>query len=108
DAYDCLDRAASLHQSRDAAAFDRGGEEGRDRAFLAIGVAQPDHQRAEQTRHNDETHVATILSQPFAILSEASTHAFGRWRQTRPLRLMPDTPALRHLCRDLHASNVVL
>ena len=75
DADHCLDRAAGLHQSRDTAAFDRGSEEGRDRAFLAVGVAQPDYQRTKQTRHNYEAHVAIILSQPFAVLLEASTHA---------------------------------
>jgi hypothetical protein len=33
---------------------------------VAIGVAQPKYQRAKQSSHNSETHVAIILSQsPF-------------------------------------------
>src|SRR6516225_5707189 len=67
DANDGLDGAAGLYQSSDAAAFDRGGEEGRDRAFVAIGVAQPKYQRAKQSSHNGETHVAIILSQSLTL-----------------------------------------
>jgi hypothetical protein len=57
---------------------------------LPIGVAQPDYQGTQQTRHNNETHVAIILSQPFAALSSASTQAFG-YSNLR----VPDTLALR-------------
>src|SRR5262249_34235116 len=60
DANDRLDSAAGLHQSRNVAAFDWGGEEGRDRALLAIGVAEPENECAKQNCY-EEAHVAAIL-----------------------------------------------
>src|SRR5262249_30897013 len=67
DADDCLDGAAGLHKSSNAAPFDGGSEEARHRSFLAVRVPKPDHQRAEKRSHNDETHVAIILSQPLTL-----------------------------------------
>src|SRR5258708_37751663 len=56
DADNGLDGAAGLHQGRDTAAFDRGGEEGLGRASLAVCVAKARSQRAQQNGRRGESH----------------------------------------------------